>query len=92
LSATIFFEIDAARLALDFAELFMAALGAIHTILGATASEKEAETIVSMPRNLCDEPHDAALVNAAKTGLLFNGADETNRRPYWRCGDRRLTP
>jgi hypothetical protein len=68
LSATIFFEIDAARLALDFAELFMAALGAIHTILGATASEKEAETIVSIPRNLCDEPHDTAVVNAAKTG------------------------
>jgi len=41
----------------------MAALGAIHTILGATASEKEAETIVSMPRNLCDEPHDAAVEN-----------------------------
>jgi hypothetical protein len=42
LSATIFFEIDAARLAADFVELFMAALGAIHTILGATAFENEA--------------------------------------------------
>jgi hypothetical protein len=37
-------------------------------ILGATVFENEAETIVSIPRNLCDEPHDTAVENAAKTG------------------------
>ena len=46
----------------------MAALGAIHMILGATAFENEAETIVSTPRSHCDEPHDTAVANAAKTG------------------------
>ena len=68
MSATIFFEIDAARLAADFVALFMAALRAIHTILGATAFENEAETIVSIPHNLCDEPHDTGFANPAKTG------------------------
>jgi hypothetical protein len=64
LSATIFFEIDAARLAADFVALFLAALRAIHTILGATAFESEAETIVPTPCNLCDEPHETAVAVA----------------------------
>src|ERR1700694_5474235 len=61
LAATVFFEIDAARLAADFVALFMAALRAIHTILGPTASQNQTETLVSTPRNLCDEPHDTAV-------------------------------
>jgi hypothetical protein len=59
LPATIFFEIDSARLAPKVVTLLMAALRAIHTILGATASGGEDRSIVAARLNLCDELHDA---------------------------------
>jgi hypothetical protein len=37
-------------------------------ILGAAAFENEAETIVSTPRNLCDEPHDTAVASREGAG------------------------
>ena len=75
MAATIFLEIDAARLAADVVALFMAALRAIHTILGPTATENETETVVPTPHNLCDEPHDTAVASeemAGYRGIIVN--------------------